>query len=217
MSLGVRLWVLVLMLALTGYAGFSAWRRYEQSVQAGESRSSVKSLKDVAAATLTERSGQPLALKELEGKVWIGSFFFASCPGTCRQINTAIAGLQEEFKDKDVTLVSITVDPDNDTPAVLRDYAKSFNADPKRWLFLTGNFGVIKQVCQELFAMPIDKKVHTERLVLFDKAGHSRGYFATNQPTEMAALRRGVDELLAETPAEANPPKKVVIVGGDDS
>ena len=146
MTTAVRIWIGILFIALGAYASISLVRYYEHAqVNAGEQSAAAgvsskppanqKSLEDLANATLTERSDKPFARKDLEGKVWIGSFFFASCPGTCRQINTAIAGLQLELKDKDVQLISITVDPDNDTPAVLREYAKSFGADPKRGCF----------------------------------------------------------------------------------
>ena len=64
--------------------------------------------------------------------------------------------------------------------------------------------------------MPIDRKVHTERLILFDKAGRRRGVFSTTEPAQMAALKRGIDLLLAESPVVTKPEKKVVVIGGDD-
>ena len=154
----------------------------------------------MADVTLTDQGGQPFAIKNLEGQVWIGSFFFASCPGPCRQINVAISQLQQELHGKDVKFVSITVDPDNDTPQVLADYAKSFGADRERWRFLTGDFNSIRRICADVFAMPIDRKVHTERLLLIDRQGVRRGIFSTGDPAQMLALKKGVDKLLAEKP-----------------
>jgi cytochrome oxidase Cu insertion factor (SCO1/SenC/PrrC family) len=223
MSLSVRLGLSLLVLAAMALTVQMVYRvyasGYPNAAQAAPSALSnpierQASIKDLD-ITLTERSGKPFALKSLEGQVWIGSFFFASCPGTCRQINIAIGGLQQELAGKDVKLVSITVDPENDTPAVLAQYAKSFEADPNRWLFLTGNFKDIQQVCQNVFALAIDRKVHSEKLSLFDHWGYRRGVFSTGDASQMAALKRGVDKLLAET----EPPKmeKRVVTAGDDS
>ena len=132
--------------------------------------------------------------------------FLSSCPGPCRQINLAIAGLAKELADKDIKFVSMTVDPDNDTAKVLHDYGKSFEADFGRWYFLTGKFDDTRRVCQDVFAMPIDRKVHTERLILVDRSGRRRGIYSTGQPAQMQALRKKIDQLLAEKagPAEAS-------------
>ena len=157
---------------------------------------------DLWAVSLTERSGERFAFKDLQGKVWITSFFFSSCPGPCRQINIAIAGLQKELADKDVKFVSITVDPENDTAPALAAYAKGFEADPQRWLFLTGEFDTIRDVCTSVFEMPIDKKVHTERLTLVDRAGKPRGTYNTADAIQMHAMKKKIDELLAEPAAE---------------
>jgi cytochrome oxidase Cu insertion factor (SCO1/SenC/PrrC family) len=108
--------------------------------------------------------------------------------------------LQQELRGKDVKFVSITVDPDNDTPQVLGDYAKSFGADGQRWRFLTGDFNSIRRICADVFAMPIDRKVHTERLLLIDRQGVRRGIFSTGDPAQMIALKKGVDKLLDEKP-----------------
>src|SRR5439155_18571091 len=89
---------------------------------------------------LVERSGREFDSKELKGHVWIGSFFFCTCPGPCWQMNQALKNVQEEFKDTDLRLVSITCDPRNDTPEALVRYADRLQADPARWLFLTGDF-----------------------------------------------------------------------------
>jgi cytochrome oxidase Cu insertion factor (SCO1/SenC/PrrC family) len=223
MSLGVRVWLSILLAALLAYTGVSAWRIYsdrnsgavyagspmdaygssnEPAIDVTATPARPASIRDVADVKLTDQSGQPFAIKSLEGQVWIGSFFFASCPGPCRQINVAISQLQNELRGKDVKFVSITVDPDNDTPQVLGDYAKSFGADRDRWRFLTGDFNAIRRICADVFAMPIDRKVHTERLLLIDRQGVRRGIFSTGDPAQMLALKKGVDKLLDEKPQQ---------------
>ncbi|MBS0207330.1 MAG: SCO family protein [Planctomycetes bacterium] len=155
-------------------------------------------LQDLAALKFTERSGREFSVAELKDRVWLGSYFFASCTGPCRQINVALSDLQKELSDKDVLIVSITVDPDNDTSEVLQRYAKAFEADERRWLFLTGDFSDIKQLCQSVFQMPIDKKVHTERLTLFDRRGKPRGTFNTAVTAQMITLRKQLEVVLKE-------------------
>lgn len=213
MSFAVRVWLSILLLAISGYTAYSGWRLYTLA-QAAEAPASEPleftvnpgreaTIRDVEELTFTTSEGRELKLSELEGKVWIGSFFFSSCPGPCRQINLAISDFSKQLADKDVKFVSMTVDPDNDTPQVLHAYGESFGADFKRWHFLTGKFDDVRRVCQDVFAMPIDRKVHTERLILVDRSGHRRGIYSTGEPAQMKALRKKVDELLAEQPQAA--------------
>jgi protein SCO1/2 len=222
MSLAVKMWISLALMLLATYAGYAGWRVYEHAhadVYGSTSEPSPVNLatekpifvKDFSNVTLTERSGESFHLKSLEGQVWVASFFFSSCPGPCRQINVAIAGLQKEFADQPIKFASITVDPDNDTPEVLRTYAKGFEADPQRWLFLTGDFEAIRQLCQNVFQMPIDRKVHTERLILVDRKGTRRGFYNTSDPAQMTALRKQIklvlaEKVLAEKPAEGESP-----------
>src|SRR5262245_52824075 len=73
--------------------------------------------------TLVERSGKPVRWKDLEGKVTVTSFFFSACPATCLQQNQKVREIQQAFRGQDVVFLSITCDPDIDTPERLREYA----------------------------------------------------------------------------------------------
>ncbi len=149
--------------------------------------------------TLTERSGKTVSSKDLEGQPYVTSFFFASCPAYCMQQNQKVAGVASEYGPKGVKFVSITVDPDNDTPAVLREYAHKLKADEKDWLFLTGDQRYIARVGAEMFQVVAEKLTHSEKLVVSDKWGNIRGYYYWNNPAEMAEMRTMLDKLLAET------------------
>src|SRR5437870_2233818 len=93
----------------------------------------------VADFALTERSGQTVRRADLLGKTWVAAFIFTRCAGPCSQVTGAMAHLQHDLAGiKGVVLVSFTVDPEFDRPAVLRSYADRFQADPRDWLFLTG-------------------------------------------------------------------------------
>ena len=106
---------------------------------------------------LLERSGQPISEGVLENQVALVSFFFSRCPSICKRQNEALQRLQTQFRrqDQDVVLVSVTVDPAHDTPEILRDYALLYNADPSKWLFLTGDMQKIKSLGEDSFGLPI--------------------------------------------------------------
>jgi protein SCO1 len=149
--------------------------------------------------TLTERSGRAVQWQDLAGKVRLVSFFFSSCPANCLQQNLKIREIEQGYAGKDLVCVSITCDPDIDSPERLREYASKLNAPDEQWLFLTGPLIYIRRVASELFNVALDKQTHTERLIVCDKWGNIRGSFLWNRLDEMAQLRLLVDQLLAET------------------
>jgi cytochrome oxidase Cu insertion factor (SCO1/SenC/PrrC family) len=105
---------------------------------------------------LTERHGRQVTRNDLLDLVWVTNFFYTSCPDTCPLQSARLARLQRDFaNDRDVRLVSISVDPEHDTPAVLQDYAQRFGADPARWLFLTGDKAAIYRLAQEGFRLSV--------------------------------------------------------------
>ena len=102
--------------------------------------------------SLIERSGTRVTRDNLMGTVWIVNFIYTHCPDTCPLQTANMSRLQRDFKDvKDLYFVSITVDPDRDTPPVLREYADRYGADPARWLFLTGEKEAIYRLAREGF------------------------------------------------------------------
>ena len=140
--------------------------------------------------TLTERSGTKVSRDDLRGKVWVASFVFTRCNGPCPQVTATMARLQKELDlqdTPDLRLVTFTVDPDKDTPNELKEYAARYQADPERWLFLTGmpeadlhkllhdGFKVTAQRAER--PKPGDEFDHSSRLAVVDKQGNVRGYF----------------------------------------
>jgi protein SCO1/2 len=90
--------------------------------------------------SLIERSGRRVGRSDLQGKVWLVNFIYTKCTETCPTQSLQIARLQGAFADAhDVRFVSITVDPQHDTREVLAAHARRYDADPERWLFLTGD------------------------------------------------------------------------------
>jgi cytochrome oxidase Cu insertion factor (SCO1/SenC/PrrC family) len=140
----------------------------------------------------------------------MGSIFFANCPGPCFRENQSVAEILREIQDPDFMAVSLTCDPENDTPEVLRRYADRFEADPARWKFLTGDLAVIKEVGMGTFKLPVELGVHSERGVVFDRTGRLRGGYHLLDPDKVKLLVTLIREVLAEpaaavAPAEAAP------------
>jgi len=154
--------------------------------------------KPAAPFTLTDQRGEPFDSASLKGKVWLGSVFFSNCPGPCFRENQAIADILREIDDPEFVAVSLTCDPDNDTPDVLRRYADRFEAKPERWKFLTGDMAVIRKVANETFFLPAEVGVHSERGVVFDREGRLRGGYHLLQPDRVELLKKLIRDVLAE-------------------
>jgi protein SCO1/2 len=149
--------------------------------------------------TLTERSGATFHSRELQGQVHVVNFFFSSCPSVCRLQSGKVRELAQQFGPQGVRFLSITCDPQTDTPAALQQYARLFDADPEDWLFLTSDdLNYLRRVGAEVYQVPVEKQLHSERLIVVDQQGTLRGAFHWNQPPEMVELRKTLQLLLAE-------------------
>src|SRR5205814_4187981 len=104
---------------------------------------------------LTNQDSQPFGSPALAGKIWIADFIFTNCPGPCPIISTRMSELQKPLAKSDVRLVSFTVDPEKDTPEVLRTYAGKLNARPGRWDFLTGPRAAIYSLSKDGFKLGV--------------------------------------------------------------
>lgn len=197
MRLGMLTAVGGVMLAL---AALFAWRldgRRDFSAEPSPRQKVAAEDRRVGWFSLTERSGRVVTLDDLRGKVWVASFFFSNCPGVCIKLNQTIEQLQSELNG-DVRFVSITVDPDNDTPNRLAEYAARFHADPERWLFLTGPMEQIKHLAEASFQVAAAPAVHSDRLIVVDRTGRVRGSYRGSEETQVNALKRRLTELLKE-------------------
>jgi cytochrome oxidase Cu insertion factor (SCO1/SenC/PrrC family) len=130
--------------------------------------------------------------------VYVTSFFFSSCPASCLRQNEKTRELQREFGKQGVQFVSITCDPEIDSPSRLREYAAKLQADPKEWWMLTGDLTYIRRIASEIFQIALDKQTHSEKFFVTDKWGNIRGNYHWNQLAEMTELKTELKELLAE-------------------
>jgi cytochrome oxidase Cu insertion factor (SCO1/SenC/PrrC family) len=161
----------------------------------------------VPAFQLTNQEGQPYGSANLAGRIWIADFIFTSCAGPCPIISSRMSELQKPLRDTDVHLISFTVDPDKDTPAVLRDYAGRLHASPDRWDFLTGSKKAIYDISLNGFKLGIADgseeagvPVHSTRMVLVDRKGIIRGYYDALAPDGVTKVLADASHLLREQP-----------------
>lgn len=145
---------------------------------------------------LTERSGELVSSDDLKGAPYVVSFFFSTCPSICVQQNQKLQELQKEFEGKGVRFVAISVDPETDTPEVLREYASRFGADDEQWLFLTGDLNYIRRVGSEIFRQPVNKQFHTERFGLVDPEGKIEGFYNWPEPKQLEKLKESITAML---------------------
>jgi protein SCO1/2/putative membrane protein len=136
---------------------------------------------------------------DLADRVAIASFIFTRCPLSCPRISGVMKDLQGRLAGTDVLLVSISVDPEHDTAAVLSDYARRFGATPDRWWFLTGPKATIYDLIRDRFLLsvmetpPADSSTgveaitHSDRLALIDQ-GRIVGLYETDDPRALEAL-----------------------------
>ncbi len=168
---------------------------------AGCQKSNLPTLYTLPQFDLTAQDGSPFhSAEKLAGKVWVADFMFTRCMGPCPRMTSAMHRLQEDFAgNPNVRFVSITVDPANDTPKVLTEFADRYRAAPG-WYFLTGPEGSLDKLCFDGFHLGrVDGNLqHSTRFVLVDGKSQIRGYYESNQPEQLEKLRRDARALLKE-------------------
>ena len=150
----------------------------------------LKVLGEIPEFQLLDQSGHKFERTALDGHVWVADFVYTTCQGPCPRMSSHMRTLQKATGPQ-VKLVSFTVDPDNDTPAVLAAYAGRFSADSNRWTFLTGDKETLNTLDRDAFKLGTlgAGMDHSTRFVLVDKKGRIRGYYgiAEGNPVEKIA------------------------------
>lgn len=159
--------------------------------------------------SLTDQNGRAFGKADLLGKVVIADFFFTSCPSICPKLTGAMKDVYDRFRDKDksVHFMSITVDPETDTPAVLKEFMATNSIGYANWHSLTGSKTEIYDVVVQKMRVHMGEKEfipqadgtydipHLAQLALFDQNGDLRGLFRTDS-MELSALVRAANFLL---------------------
>ena len=154
----------------------------------------------IAPFELIDQNNSTFSDKNLESKIFVANFFFATCKTICPKMSMQMKRVQEAYKDDpEIMLLSHTVDPDRDTVSALTSYAKEYGAINGKWFFLTGDKKVIYDLARNsyfLAAMPgdggPDDFIHSEKIVLIDKDKRIRGYY---DGTDYEDVNNLVDEI----------------------
>lgn len=141
--------------------------------------------------------------REMLGKVWVVDFVFTHCTGPCPLLSQRMSSLSKTLPPA-VGLMTISVDPEGDTPERLRAYAKAYGADG-RWVFLRGGPKETYELLYAGFRLPMStdpkadagsRSIHSTRLVLVDKDGAIRGYYDGLSDSDAESLTRDARKLL---------------------
>jgi protein SCO1/2 len=204
-SRGPFVWKMILVLFPFVTLALLLWLRHVE-VNALRQRT-VSSYGSVPSFELVNQNGQPFGSAQLLGKIWIADFIFTTCPGPCPMISSRMSELQAPLEKTDVHLVSFTVDPDQDTPEVLRGYAEKLQAEPNRWDFLTGSKSLIYNLSRDGFKLAVSDNsvetgtpLHSTRMILVDRHGDIRGYYDATEADALTKLLADTNHLLREQP-----------------
>jgi len=146
----------------------------------------------IADFTLTNQDGQATTLADLTNRVWVADIIFTRCAGPCPRMTAQMKSLQDALpQDSDAKLVTLTTDPNYDSPKILKRYGERFGANFDRWIFLTGTENEIAGLAAASLKLgatpiapsdrkdPVDLFIHTTIFVVVDKHARMRGIFQT--------------------------------------
>ncbi len=154
-------------------------------------------IKPMADFTLEKLDGTPFQLTETDGKVRLVSFIFTNCPDVCPATTAYMVQMQDELKQKglygnQVQFLSVSFDPERDTPEVLQEYADRFRVDQSGWHILRGDQAAVEKVTKSfgigVIKQPDGSYVHTMVTFLLDKEHNLRkmyGMGADMKPEEI--------------------------------
>ena len=202
---------LVLLLLFVGYGLFLINR--SESGGGGESSAApLPVLRALSSMDLVDQEGQPVNLQTFRGQPWFANIIFTRCPGPCARMTQKMRQLQEALSAEasEVQLVSLTTDPDFDTPEVLSKYARKFQADISSWKFLTGTKEeVVRVSTQEWLLVMLEKEeaerespndifLHSTLTVLMDGLGRIRGTYEILEEGQLEDALADLQRLLQE-------------------
>lgn len=155
-----------------------------------------------------DQEGEVVTQKDYDGKIYIASFIFTTCPTICPKMTVQMGLLQIKLDNaafNEIGYVSYTVDPEHDTPEVLKAYGKEHDADFERWTFLTGEKQKIYKlgvngylVSTQEDALAEGGFLHSEKFILVDWDRHIRGFYDGTDVNDVSRLAEDVKILLKE-------------------
>jgi cytochrome oxidase Cu insertion factor (SCO1/SenC/PrrC family) len=203
---------LIILVAIGGVAGLLSLSKRTTADTSTTGASAADSIPSLPEFVLEDQRGETVSLIDLHGTVWIADFISTRDTDTSARVTRRLADLAKEVASnstlKDVKLVSFSVDPDFDRPAVLRQYASVVGADQGRWMFLTGARSVVRALMRDAFKLPASDPddeqkpiVRDQHVVIVDRAGRVRGSFDAFDDD----ARKRMDAMLMDVAGEPAP------------
>ncbi len=182
------------------------WVQLKETTPASES---LDVLAEVPQFSFVDQTGEEFGLDDLKGDVWVVDFIFTRCPGPCPVMTSRMSELQAALEPVlrktggGVRLVSVTVDPEYDSPEVLRKYAETYGANPELWKFLTSEPNAIRDFVQKGMLQPLAKgddelPIHSQRFLVVDAEGRIRTYHDLNDGELIPQLLMDIGGLMRE-------------------
>ena len=202
---------LVLVLLFVGY-GLFLINRSGSGGSGAPSTAPLPVLRTISSMDLVDQEGEPVNLQTFRGQPWFANIIFTRCPGPCARMTQKLRQLQEALpaEASEVQLVALTTDPDFDTPEVLSQYARKFQADTRSWKFLTGTKEEIVRVSTQEWLLvmlekgeaeresPNDIFLHSTLTVLMDGLGRIRGTYEILEEGQLEEALADLQRLLQE-------------------
>ena len=160
------------------------------------------------------QKNEAVSKSDLLGRPWVASFIFTRCTESCPKVVSQLRSLQTRLKDVPVRMVSISVQPEKDTPDVLLQYATNLGADPEKWQFLTGEpdeiyrlvaGGFVQRVGPSTSTDPGKAMIHTNNVCLVNSKGVVISQFDSLDDADMLKLRKEIQRLIAEPDENKDP------------
>jgi protein SCO1 len=144
--------------------------------------------------------------KNFAGKIYVADFFFTTCPTICPKMKTQMLRIFKKFKDNpNVAILSHSIDPRHDTPAVLKEFSKNLGIQNSMWTMVTGDKAKIYEIGQKSYMVSATDDptqpggiVHSGAFILVDKNRHIRGIYDGTEPERVDKLMEDMEVLLKE-------------------
>jgi protein SCO1/2 len=153
--------------------------------------------------SLISQDKRPVTREDYKGSVVIADFIFTECAGPCPLMSAEMSEFQNSLaSDPSIKLLSFSVDPETDTPEVLKDYGQRFHANFDKWTFLTGDKVSIYNLTRSGFHLTVEADsnavTHSTKYVLIDKKSMIRGYYDSGDKVSTDKLLHDARMLVKE-------------------
>lgn len=153
----------------------------------------------------TNQDGELISKEDYDGKVYVANFFFTRCPGICPVLTKNFQKVQAETKGLNVSFLSHTVDPKNDSVGRLKWYCEHNKLDNSNWAFVTGGQKAIYEMGVLSYLVPNSEDalapggfLHSDKFILIDTQSRIRGMYSGTDSTEVDQLIIDINKLTQE-------------------